>query len=241
MKNVRALSPLVVLCGVMLSGYSQAQDTSTTLYIAHGAPGRNFGSTNGASSTNNPSLPIDISVNGNCIVKGLTYGEIGGPYVSPGGSYDFQVSMANTVSPCSGSVVYTAPAVAINGGTTNLGVITLDASNNLVGQIYPIDLMSVPNNQARVVVVNSTQGPVTASVSTSAGTGTLSIQPSSMQEGTVIEGIYTASVNNGAGTQVAGPLQVNFENRDLYIFVIAGSDANQSVQLIGPKIIYGVF
>ena len=180
-------------------------------------------------------------MNGNCIVKGLPYGEIGGPYVGPGGSYDFQVSMANTVAPCSGGVVYTVPSVALNGGTTNLGVITLDASNNLAGQIYPIDLTSVPNNQARVVVVNSTQVPLTASVSTSAGTGSLSIQASSMNQGTVIEGTYTASINDGAGTQVAGPLQVNFENRDLYIFVIAGSDANQSVQLIGPKIIYGAF
>jgi hypothetical protein len=237
-----AIVVLVALAGAVLAGSVQAEDINTTLYIAHAASGRSFGSVNGVSSTNNPSLPIDVSIEGNCIAKGLAYGQIGGPYVGAGGSYSIQVTVADTIVPCSGIVLYSLPSVTLNTGMTNLGVITVDGNGNIQGQIYPIDLTAVPANQSRVEVANATQATVSASVSNSGGPiGTLSIAPATIQEGYVNSGTLTASITDGAGSQLVGPLQYFFGNRDLYLFVLSGSSSNGSEQLIGPAVIYGVF
>jgi len=114
--------------GAMLTGPAQAQ-AQTYLYIAHAASGRNV------SATANPAMPVDVSVNSNCIEKGLSFGDINGPFTGPAGSFTFKVTMANTISPCSGSTVFSAPVTLAAGGTY-LGIITLNAANAPIGQIY---------------------------------------------------------------------------------------------------------
>jgi len=221
----------------MLTGSAQAPAQNTYLYIAHAAPGRNI------SATTNPAIPVDISVNGNCIERGLSYGDLHGPFTGPAGTFTFKVTMANTVSPCSGASVFSAP-VTIAAGNTYLGIITVNASHAAIGQIYPLNLSPVPGGQARFDVANATLQNLNASVTAiSPGglSGNLSVPASSLRESFVIAGLYTGKVTDSSNIVRTGPINVEVVARDQYLYVLAGSVTNNSIQVIGPKVIRGVF
>jgi len=222
----------------MLSLPTQAQDTNPYLYIAHAASGRNI------SSTTNPEFPVDISVDGYCLVKGESFGEIKGPLAGPAGDYGFVVSPANSALPCSNPAVYSV-TVPLAAGSTSLGIITLDASSHIIGQLYGLDLSTVPAGSGRVVVANATQQSLSATLTNSGsggGSASVSIAANSDEESYAPAGEYTGSVYlDGSTTPVIGPLNVAIASRDLYLYVLAGSATNESLQLIGPKVIRDVF
>jgi len=228
--------PLVVLtCSVFFLGSAGAQDTNTYLYIAQAASGRNI------SPTGNPAYPIDVSANGVCIVKGEAFGQIVGPFTGPATSYTFNVSVANTQTPCSNAPVFTASHISLAAGTTYFGIVALDAGNNVTGQIYAADFSSIPAGQSRIVIANAAEQNLTATLSHHQSLS-VDIAAGSIQEATIPSGRYSGSVFlQGTETLEAGPESIDAMSRDLYFYVLGGSASNSSVQIIGPKVIKDVF
>ena len=225
---------LAVFGCALIAGLAHAQDQNAYLYIAHAASGRVM------SSTSNPALPVDISVSGVCIAQGISYGEIRGPYAGPAGTYTFTVSTANVASPCGGTPVFSASAPLSASGTF-IGVLALDASNQLAGLLYTADLASIPAGQSRFEVINATQQTLSARITgPTTGTAALNVDAGALQEGLVTAGIYTSSIDNISGSLLAGPATVEFGQRNSYVYVLAGSPDQESVQVIGPKLIAGV-
>jgi hypothetical protein len=239
MKSVdgRSFALLVTLCVAMFASSAQAQDQNTYIYIAHAASGR------GMSSTTNPAMPLDVSVDGNCITKGISFGEIRGPFSGPAGSYTFNFTTANSAAPCSGPVVFSAAGVGLNAATTYFGVVALNASNAVTGLLYTANLNPVPTGQASVQVINTTDQFLTATITNTTGVpASLGLPASSLQISTVLVGVYQDKITDSAGNIVAGPGISEFAQQDSYLYILAGaSAANNSVQLIGPKVIRGVF
>ena len=225
---------LVVLGCAMIAGSTQAQGQNTYLYIAHAASGRAL------SSAMNPALPLDISVDGLCIAKGISYGDILGPFSGAAASYNFVVYIAQTAAPCSGAVAFSA-TLPLAANTTNIGVLTVTASKILVGQIYTVDQSPIPTGYGRYQIINATPGPLNASITTAFGTSAITVEPGALQGGALNQGIFTGSITDLSNTVVAGPTSIEISNRNSYVYVIAGSLDDQSVQLLGPKIILGVF
>jgi hypothetical protein len=187
--------------------------------------------------------PIDIRVNNVCVVRGASYGDISGPITAPAATFTFKISVANSESPCSNKPIFSATA-GLSAGTVYLGVITLDASNHILGQIYPIDLSPITAGEGRFVVANATQQNLTANLSTLAGAGIggLNVPASSLQEGFAVSGLYTTTIYlDVTNTVETGPAIVGVASRNVYIYILAGSANNNSVQLFGPKILRGVF
>lgn len=231
----RMFALAILSCGAMFLGSARAQDTNTYLYITDAASGRNI------SANANPAYPIDISANGVCIVKGESFGEIVGPFTGPAVSYAFDVSVASTQTPCSNPPVYSISNVPLAAGTTYFGVVTLDASNNVVGQIYAADFSSIPAGQSRVMIANSTGQNLTATLK-GHGDTSLDIAAGTMEEATAMSGRYSGYIYlQGTDTREAGPASIDAMSRDLYFYVLAGSASNDSVQIIGPKVIKDVF
>lgn len=230
------ISALAILsCSAMFLGSAEAQDTNTYLYIVDAASGRNI------SPTANPAYPVDISANGVCIVKGEAFGGIVGPFTGPPTAYTFDVSVANTQTPCSNPPVFTVANISLAAGVTYFGIVTLDASNNVTGQIYPADFSSIPAGQSRVVIANSTGQNLTAVLK---GHPELNVEiaAGSIEEATVMSGRYSGSIYlQGTDTLEAGPASIDAMSRDLYFYVLAGDASNNSVQIIGPKVIKDVF
>lgn len=222
----------------IFAGTAQAQNPNTYLYIAHAASGRNM------SSSTNPEFPVDISVDNICIAKGETFGEIRGPFSGVAGSFSFKITTANTGAPCTGTAIFTA-SVSFTEGNTYLGIITLNGSNGVVGQVYPVDLSAVPAGQGRIMVANATLQNLSAKLAFSpSGTaaGSLNV-PASMVLGALPPaGMFTATVTpEGTSTVATGPVGVQIESRNVYLYVLGGSTSNNSVQVIGPKVIRDVF
>lgn len=235
----RVVALLVVLGSAFIVNSATAQTAS--VYVAHAASGRSV------SSTGSPEMPVDFMVssnsdfsNGTCIAKGVTFGQIAGPWSWPAGPYWIQWTAANTVTPCSGAPVYTS-SILVAAGSTYIGVLTLDASNNVVGQLYIPDLSSIGAGQGRIEVANASLDTLSASISGTAGTNTAGVTPGNILEATAPAGLYTSSILNESNQLLVGPVAVQIEPRNWYFYVMAGSTATNSVQLIGPKVIRGVF
>jgi len=233
---------LLVVAGAMFAGLAHsalAQDSNSYLYIAHAASGRNV------SPTANPEYPIDVSANGTCIAAGLSFGEIRGPFTIPAATVAFSISKANSEAPCSEPAVFnsnTPMAAAV----TYVGVINLTSSNNIFGQLYPADLSPMAVGETRALVINATEQSLSATVTTNPTTdgsgGQFNVQPGVLGEATPPHGMnFTSVYLGGTNTLEAGPVSIETLSRNVYIYIFAGSATNGSVQLLGPKVIRGVF
>lgn len=225
---------LIALGSAIISGSAMAQDQNAYLYIAHAASGRVI------SSTTNPALPVDVSVNGICIAKGVPYGDIQGPFSGPAGTYTFLFKRANAAAACTGTAVFSA-SVALSPGKSYFGVLSVGATNQVTGMIFPVDLSAISSGAGRYEIVNATQQTLGATVSKTGFNGSVFVQPGTLQAGLLQPGIYSTSVINTAYAVVSGPMSAEIAQRNAYLYVIAGSAAKGSVQLIGPKVIAGVF
>ena len=230
----RILVLLAGLSAAMFASSVQGQvDTNSYFFIAHAAPGRMH------VSGGNPAFPIDIKLNGTCIVKGESFGDILGPFTAPAGTFSFEVSVANSVNPCSNPTIFTG-SNPFSAGVTYLGVLTLDSSNNLEGQIFTADLSSVRVGTSRLLVANATQEDLTASLTQGKLTQTATVKKATLANFNPGAAFSTASITSG-GTTETGPVFVSLLSRNVYFFVIAGSTSNSSIQLLGPKAIWDVF
>ena len=79
---------------LLMSAPSFAAD-NTYLYIVHGIPSRDV------AAILNPVWPVDISLSGECYVRGLAFGNTSGPLTIPAGRVEVKVSFANSPLPCS--------------------------------------------------------------------------------------------------------------------------------------------
>jgi hypothetical protein len=216
--------------------HSSAQNSY--LYIAHAAPGRNVATV----PVPNPEFPVDFSINGLCIAQGITFGEIRGPLTGPAGTYTVLFTAANVAAPCKGNPVFSS-SVTLAAGTTYFGVLTLNASNHLIGQIYSANLTPVTVGTGRIEIINATLNSLNTALFTTSGklVGALTAPPSAITDGFASSGLYTATIEDSSNKLLIGPVNVQVEPRNSYLYVLAGSTANQSVQLIGPAVIRGVF
>jgi len=226
-----------VLGSVIIVTHAPAQ--STYLYIAHAAPGRNVSAT----PAPNPEYPVDFSVNGICLAQGISFGEIRGPLSGPAGTYTVQFTGANSATPCKGNPVLSA-SVTLAPGATYFGVLTVDASNHVIGQIYSANLTPVDAGTGRFEVINATVDTLNTPLynrNNGGLVGSLTVPASTIVDGFASSGIYTTHITDASNKVLVGPIDVQVEPRDSYLYVLAGSTTNQSVQLIGPLIIRGVF
>jgi hypothetical protein len=236
----RLKTSLPVLLALTCAGLSHpvnAADSNAYLYIAHAASGRNI------SSTTNPAYPVDVSVAGICVAKGASFGDIQGPFTGTAGTYVVKVSVANVASPCGNPAVFTGTA-ALQAGKAYLTVLTLDASNHVLGQLFAVNVSAVPSGKGRTAVFNATLSELGAVLKDENGStvGSANVAPGAVLVSDNVAGMYAATIYvTGARTAATGPVPVTLSSKNLYLYVLAGAASNDSIQLIGPKVIGDVF
>ncbi|MBO9327388.1 MAG: DUF4397 domain-containing protein, partial [Roseiflexus sp.] len=98
----RSFTVLVALVAVALASFispTPAQAAgSAKVYVVHGIPGRDLGL--------QPSLPVDVSVDGACALTRFKYTNTVGPIELPAGLYNIKIHLSPSLStpPCSGPV-----------------------------------------------------------------------------------------------------------------------------------------
>jgi Domain of unknown function (DUF4397) len=237
---------LAVLGCATLVNYSQAQATagSTFLYLANAVPGRSVATATPVLpvSPTNPAFPVDFKVGSFCLAKGVSFGEIRGPISWPAGVYDISFTPANAASPCTGNSVFSA-SVTFAPGTAYIGVLSLDSANAVRGQLYTADLSPISVlTYGRIEIVNASQDTLSATLTSPAnGTVAAGVAPGNILEANAPGGLFTSTITDQSNKVLVGPINVQIEQRDSYIYVLTGSTANNSVQLVGPAVIKGIF
>ena len=228
----RSFPLFVALACAAITYSAQAQDVNGHLYIAHAASGRNI------SGNTNPEYPVDISVGSSCLAQGVVFGDIRGPFTSSPGSYPVKVTVSDFASPCKGTAVLSTSITLVAGDST-LGILTLNGSNQVSGKLTELDLGPVPTGQARVIVANTTQDNLTGKLT--AGDSTTVRASENIAAGAIVAAVipsaeYSATFYPEGSTTIAtGPLELDIAARNVYVIVLAGSTANNSVQVVGPR------
>lgn len=235
--KMQCLSALLVVLGCALT-LPRATAQNAYFYIVHAAPGRNVvTAVPPLLGPPSPMLPVDLSVNGQCVAREISYGDIAGPLSGPAGVSTVIFTQANSTAPCSGVPVFSGQ-VNTTVGTTYYGVLSVNTAGKVFAQIYAANFSPVPVGVGRIELINATSSTLKVTFGTN---GPFSLAPNSLNDFNAPPGTFSSSVLDANGLRLAGPANLQVLQRDLYIYVLAGSTTNKSVQSFGPKAIPGIF
>jgi hypothetical protein len=215
-------------------GASAFAESNAYLYIVHGIPGRDL------ADNFNPGLPVDILMNGkSCLVHGLTFGNTSGPFTLAAGTYDIQISVANTLEPCTNPVLIGSQVTLKSG--ENASVVAAISSNQPT-LLQFIDALSpvVPGN-ARFVLVNTADAPALQATLTQVGvknpqTFTGSADPNTQTPIPVPAGSYLVQVTAVGSTTVLTSVEIALPDQSVTYSYASGEALNNTVGLVNRTI-----
>ncbi len=213
-----------------------AQAADTTFYVVHGIPGRDVG------PQIDPRLPVDVRVNGEiCLVQGLVFGEIAGPFTVPAGRYGVEVSLANTVAPCSNEPVIEGE-VRVAGDRFNSVVAALDPEGAPTAYVFRADAKALRDGRTRLVANHAAAAPPVKIV-VDGKVAIRNLAPGNSEAAVVPSepGAVQLEVQpQGSSETVLGPAAVPTPSQSVVLGFVVGSAASGSLALI-QKVIPGIF
>lgn len=138
------------VAGVVSAGAS-ADATAADVFAVHGVPGDDLGL--------DPALPVDIAVNGECVVPGLPFGEVAGPLALDPGLYTVEIFLADDASEdCAGPLAIT-DTFSLGITDTAAVVAHLDVNRDATVTKFTISDQPVGDGDARVSVYHTAAAP----------------------------------------------------------------------------------
>lgn len=230
--RTRVFAQLAAL--LLALGASALADSNAYLYIVHAIPGRDI------ADNLNPGLPVDVLVDGkSCLIRGLTFGNTSGPLTLAAGTYDVQISMANTLAPCTNAAVIDS-AVTLTPGESVSAVAAISATQPVMLQFVDFLGPVAPGN-GRFVLVNAADAPALQATLTQVGiknpqTFTVSANPGAQTAIGVPAGNYLVKITAVGGTSVLTSQQINLADQSVTLSYASGEELNNSVGLVNREI-----
>ena len=220
--RIRFACALTVLCAALSTGA-----LASSMYVVQGIAGRNY-----ATSTD-PTFPVDILLNDEvCYVHGLPFGSISGPLTFFPGTYDFKVSIANTLAPCSESPLIDQ-TVTIDARSDYSSVLTLNEEGKPTLLTFKNTLSPVAANMARLLFVQAANSPALQVIlqnTTTKKLHTYAVNPDALLDVNLPAGDYTIEINQGTTTLVAStPLRLFSQSANLLYAI--GQASNDTLAL----------
>ncbi|MFZ0481693.1 MAG: DUF4397 domain-containing protein [Terriglobales bacterium] len=230
----RILLQLAALC-LALGATSFAADNAY-LYLVHGIPGRDI------ADNVNPGFPIDVLVDGNCLTRGLAFDSTSGPLTFAPGTYDVQISEANSLAGCSNPTI-TDSQVKITAGAS-VSVVAAISSGQAALLSFTDDFTSVTPGNARFDFAQAADAPTLQATLTQVGvkspqTFTLTAAPGKQQEINVPAGTYLVQILAGDISVLASD-EISLPNQSATFAYAIGQAANSSIALV-TKTVRDVF
>jgi hypothetical protein len=203
------------------------------LYVVQGIPGRDL------SDTLNPGLPVDVLVSGECLIRGLTFDNTSGPLSLAAGTYDVQISEANSLAPCTSAALVTS-SVNLKPGE-NVSVVAAISGGQAALLQFTDNLSAVAPGDARFVFVNSADAPALQATLTQLDvktpkTFTVTAKPDAQAAVIVPAGSYAIQVVASGSTAVLASENISLAGQSATFTYAAGEAANNSVGLINREI-----
>lgn len=140
---------LGTVAGVAILSAAAAASASNT-YVVHGIPGADLAAP--------PDLPVDIAVNGDCALPGVTFGEVAGPIDLPAGPKQIAVYLAGGGAPCSGPLAITA-RIDVSVAETAIIIAHLNQTGAPTVSGFTANAGATDPQSGRVAVVHTAQAP----------------------------------------------------------------------------------
>jgi Domain of unknown function (DUF4397) len=208
------------------------------LYIVHGIPGRDI------ADNLNPGLPIDILINGkSCLVRGLTFGNSSGPFTLAAGTYDVQISLSNTLAPCTNAVLVDSQ-VTLMAGENLSAVATINSTQPVVLQLTDT-LGPVNPGNGRYTLIDSADAPALQATLTQLGvknpqTFTVSAEPGAETAIGVPAGEYLVQITAVGSSTVLTSENLDLADQSVTLSYATGEVLNNTVELVN-RVIRDVF
>jgi hypothetical protein len=132
----------------ILSGTAMAQDA--TVFIVHGIPGIDVNL--------DPELPVDISVDGTCLLQNFKFEEIAGPVSLAAGTYNIQIKLADLSNPCGGTTVIEAD-VPFEANEKCTVIAHLTEEGEITASKFTHDLSGIKRNKSRILMHHAAYAP----------------------------------------------------------------------------------
>lgn len=220
-------------------GVGRAQTLQPSILFVHGIPGRDLG------SAYEPSLPIDLAIDGVCVKFAVDFASTSGPFPLASGNHTLAVSPANSLAPCGNAPLLTTTAALPNSG--QIAIVAQETPNGFALSQYGLaEGLAVPAGQTRYLVVHAANAPavdvVLTSTMMSAERHFNNLQPgqSATNTTTAFLPLPAFVYPHGVSTPVAGPVVVTGAGRSVVAAFVVGSAANGTVTIV-RKEIPGVF
>jgi len=149
MKKTLLLFTAALFLLAMLPGQSMAEKAK--VFVIHGIPGEDLGL--------DPTLPVDVSVNGACALQAFKFGEVAGPLRLDAGVYNIKISVANADIPCGNDAVIEANVPIMAGeNVTIIAHLTEDSAPT--ASKFVNDTSPTGNAKSRVILHHCAAAPV---------------------------------------------------------------------------------
>lgn len=220
---------VMVLMAATFSPVS-AKSKDATVYVVHGIPGTDLGL--------DPALPVDISVNGACALQGFVFGQIAGPLSLAAGTYNIQISLANTEAPCSNAAVIAADVPFAAGENASVVAYLTPELAPTAGK-FVNDLKASRFGFTRVIAHHTAAAPeVDIKIFRGKNSKMLSDVANGMQGAVdLMPGRWSGTIAPaGSPDPVFGPVSMNLKPFTAYLVYAVGSLQNGTFTLLTKEI-----
>ncbi len=234
--RTRVVMQLAALC--LALGTSAVAENNAYLYIVHGIPGRDI------ADNLNPGLPVDVLINGkSCLIRGLTFGNTSGPLTLVAGTYEVQISLSNTLEPCTNPAVIDSQ-VALLPGQNVSAVAAINSTQPVLLQFLD-PLGPVAPGNGRFVLVNSADAHALQATLIQVGVKspqsfTIQAAPGAQTAMGVPAGDYLIQITAVGGTTVLTSQEINLADQSVTLSYASGEELNNTVGLVN-RVIRDVF
>lgn len=223
----------------------EATSPTATVFIVHGIPGEDLGM--------DPDLPLDVSINGECAVDDLRFGDTAGPLEVPAGNLDVAAYPADPDNPCTGTALIEVLGLTLAEGEHATIILHLAEDGTATISKFENDVSLTERGRARVIVHHTAEAPPVDILFSRGGRSLThsSAVPSSLIEGlangeqAAVElrpGNWQLSITPvGEDEPVYGPEVVRFHPFRIYLLYAVGSPESGSFTVLqigverGPK------
>jgi hypothetical protein len=233
--RTRVVLQLAAFCFVLAAHGFAADDAY--LYVVNGIPGRDI------AANFNPDFPVDILISGVCQSHGLAFGSTDGPLTFSPGTYEVQISEANTLAPCTNPSIIDSQ-VTLTGAASVSAVAAVSTGEATLLQ-FADSTSKVTAANARFVLSHAADAGELLATLTQVGVTnpkTFSVTADPEKEGTltVPAGLYLVQVVVDGSATVLASETISLADQSATFTYAAGEAANSSVSLIN-KTVLGLF
>jgi hypothetical protein len=143
---------LVFALAVMSFAVVSAEDPLAVVYVGHGIPGQALG-------LEENDLPVDVSVDGGCLLEAFTFGEFAGPVELPAGDYEIAISLADAEDPCSADPVIGPTTVTFESGVNYTVFAHLTEEGAPTASVFVNDVSKAVAGYSRLTVRHTAAAP----------------------------------------------------------------------------------